>query len=94
MILFKEKRMYIISAKYIFLCDEQFSILENKAFVFENEILELGELEELKKRYPGAKLIKTSPNCVILPAFINPHTHLEFSAKFDHFAFWRIFNLA
>lgn len=52
MILFKEKRMYIISAKYIFLCDEQFSILENKAFVFENEILELGELEELKKRYP------------------------------------------
>lgn len=73
--------MFIISARYIFLCDEAFSILENQGFVFEDKILEFGTVHTLKRKYPEAKLIKTPSNSLILPAFINPHTHLEFSAN-------------
>ncbi len=85
--------MFIITAKYIFLCDEKFTILENQAFVFEDKILEVGEFENLKKKYPKAKWIKTPKNSIILPAFINPHTHLEFSANsttlhFGEFLLW------
>lgn len=73
--------MFIIQARYMFLCDESFTILENKAFVFEEHIIELGDLEFLQKKYPQATLITTPKDCLILPAFINPHTHLEFSAN-------------
>ncbi|EHO5619936.1 metal-dependent hydrolase [Campylobacter jejuni] len=85
--------MFIVTARYLFLCDEDFTILENQAFVFEDKILELGELDNLRKKYPKAKIIKTPKNSVILPAFINPHTHLEFSANsttlhFGEFLIW------
>ena len=73
--------MFIIRTRYIFLCDERFTILENKAFVFDERILECGEFELLRDKYPQAKLIQTPPNSLILPAFINTHTHLEFSAN-------------
>ena len=73
--------MFIIRARYIFLCDERFTILENKAFVFDERILECGEFELLRDKYPQAKLVQTPPNSLILPAFINTHTHLEFSAN-------------
>lgn len=73
--------MFIIEARYIFLCDECFNILENKAFVFDEYIMELGDFDFLCKKYPQATLIKTPPNSLILPAFINPHMHLEFSAN-------------
>lgn len=73
--------MFIIQAPYIFLCDEAFTILENKAFIFDEYIIQIGEFEILKQKYPQAKLIKTPPHSLILPAFINAHTHLEFSAN-------------
>lgn len=73
--------MFIISARYIFLCDEAFGILENQGFAFEDKILEFGTVDTLKHKYPKAKIIKTPKNSLILPAFINPHTHLEFSAN-------------
>nr|WP_227655867.1 aminofutalosine deaminase family hydrolase [Campylobacter hepaticus] len=67
--------------------------MQDQALVFEDTILELGELAKLKKKYPQAKYIKTPENSVILPAFINPHTHLEFSANsttlhFGEFLIW------
>ncbi|NDJ27403.1 metal-dependent hydrolase [Campylobacter sp. MIT 19-121] len=73
--------MFLIKARYIFVCDEAFTILENKALCFDEKIIELGEFEKLALKYPQAKLIQTPPNSLILPAFINPHTHLEFSAN-------------
>ncbi|KAA6227957.1 metal-dependent hydrolase [Campylobacter sp. LR185c] len=73
--------MFLIYAKNIFVCDEKFTILKNQAFVFDKKIKEFGNLQNLQKKYPNAKLIKTSKNSLILPAFINSHTHLEFSAN-------------
>ena len=85
--IFERKIVFIISAKYLFLCDESFEILENKAFIFDDKILEFNKLEILLKKYPNAKLIKTPENSIILPAFINPHTHLEFSANTTSLSF-------
>lgn len=73
--------MFIINPRYIFLCDEAFSILQNKAFVFDERLIEFGDFEPLAHKYPQATLIKTPPNSLILPAFINAHTHLEYSAN-------------
>ncbi|HEC1576031.1 TPA: metal-dependent hydrolase, partial [Campylobacter upsaliensis] len=49
--------MYIISASKIFLCDANFTILENFAFAFDEVILEIDKIEILKQKYPNAKLI-------------------------------------
>jgi len=55
-------------------------ILFNKAVAFDEKILEIGELEPLKKRYPQAKVLEF-PDSILLPTFANPHLHLEFSAN-------------
>lgn len=73
--------MYIIQAKYLFVCDEKFTILKDAALCFDEYIKEIGKFELLKKKYPNAKLIKSPQNSLILPSFINPHTHLEFSTN-------------
>lgn len=85
--------MFLIKAKYLFLCDEDFEVLENKAFVFDERIREIGSFELLRQKYPNASVVKTSENSLILPAFINTHTHLEFSANaytlhFGDFLIW------
>ena len=73
--------MFIIKARYIFVCDEGFEVLENKAFAFDEHIKEIGDFENLHTKYTTAKIVPTSENSLILPAFINTHTHLEFSAN-------------
>ncbi|MCX2682582.1 metal-dependent hydrolase [Campylobacter sp. MIT 21-1685] len=85
--------MFLISAKNIFVCNKSFDILENQAFVFEDTIKEFGTLEALRRKYPQATVLKTPKNSVILPSFINVHTHLEFSANttalhFGEFLSW------
>ncbi|CAG9960259.1 metal-dependent hydrolase [Campylobacter lari] len=73
--------MFIIAPKIILTCDDDFNILENKAVLFDDNILEINSLEILQKSYPQAKLIQIPKDSLLLPAFINPHTHLEFSAN-------------
>ncbi|EIY6495029.1 aminofutalosine deaminase family hydrolase [Campylobacter lari] len=73
--------MYIIAPKIIFTCDDDFNILEEKAILFKEHILEIDTLKNLQKSYPQAKLIQIPKDSLLLPAFINPHTHLEFSAN-------------
>ncbi|WP_139470462.1 metal-dependent hydrolase [Campylobacter armoricus] len=79
--------MFIIAPKIILTCDDEFNILEERAILFNDNILEIDTLENLQKYYPQAKLIQIPKDTLLLPAFINPHTHLEFSANNGNLVF-------
>lgn len=73
--------MKILKAKQILICNESFDIVENCAIAFEEKIVKIGKFEELKKCFTDAEIYDYS-DCVVAPAFINIHTHLEYSANF------------
>ncbi len=70
--------MKIISAKYIFKDGEY---INNSAIVFDDSIIEVDTLDNIKRKYPNIEHIEYSKNSIIYPGFINLHTHLEFSAN-------------
>lgn len=72
--------MKIIKAKHILTCDEKFKILQNRAIAFNNKISAIGSFNELIRKFPDAKIIDCSED-FLLPSFINPHVHLEFSSN-------------
>lgn len=53
--------------------------------VRDGRILETGTAEELRSRHGAARRIDY-PGCVLLPGFVNAHTHLELT----HFPAWRL----
>lgn len=55
-------------------------ISSNKAVAFDEKIVEIGDFESLKAKFSGAKVSQINQS-VLMPAFINPHTHLEYSAN-------------
>ncbi len=72
--------MKIIKAKYILLCDEDFTIVKDGAICFDEVILGVGDKDELKNRYPDASFSDLG-DVVVMPGLINTHVHLEFSAN-------------
>lgn len=72
--------MKIILAKYILTCNDKFDILDDGAVAFDERIRKIGKFSELIKTYPDATVYDHSDD-ILLPAFINLHTHLEFSAN-------------
>lgn len=75
--------MKLIGASFVFLCDDEFSILKDGGVVYENEvILEVGKFSTLKSKYDLNDKNATFHNdCVLLPAFVNAHIHFEFGAN-------------
>ncbi len=73
--------MKILQADYIVTCDDDFKIIKDGAICFNDKIVEIGEADEVIKNNPYAKVKKLSPNSVIMPALVNTHVHLEFSAN-------------
>ena len=55
--------------------------IQNQAVAFTETIKDIATLEELRERYPDAKVIQTEPNSILYPGFINTHVHLAFSAN-------------
>lgn len=61
------------------------SVIRNGAIAYENgKIVEIGEFDNLSKKYTNATFYQS---CVLLPAFINPHIHFEFSSHLCEFEY-------
>ena len=85
--------MKIISANWIVTCDENNSIIENGAVVYDEKILEIGSFLEIKEKYPNLEIEELKENSVLMPGLINSHVHLEFSGntttlKYGNFYSW------
>ena len=85
--------MKIISANWIITCDENNSIIENGAVVYDEKILEIGSFLEIKEKYPNLEIEELKENSVLMPGLINSHVHLEFSGntttlKYGNFYSW------
>ncbi len=72
--------MRILRAKWVLACDENFKILKEGAIVFNKKIIEVCAFASAVRKYPQAEILDFSGD-IAMPAFINPHVHLEFSAN-------------
>lgn len=72
--------MRILRAKWVLVCDENFKILKEGAIVFDEKIIEVCAFASAARKYPQAEILDFSGD-IAMPAFINPHVHLEFSAN-------------
>ena len=72
--------MRILRAKWVLACDENFKILKDGAIVFDQKIIEVCGFASAARKYPQAEILDFSGD-IAMPAFINPHVHLEFSAN-------------
>jgi cytosine/adenosine deaminase-related metal-dependent hydrolase len=85
--------MNILSAKWVITCDENFSIIKNGAIVFNDKIVDIDTIDNIKKKYPNNEIIEPEDNSVLMPGLINSHVHLEFCAnsttlKYGNFLSW------
>ena len=72
--------MRILRAKWVLACDENFKILKEGAIVFDKKIIEVCTFASAARKYQQAEILDFSGD-IAMPAFINPHVHLEFSAN-------------
>lgn len=62
--------------------DEQLEIINNAGILTENgKILQTGNFEDLKKEFPNAHLEEIEGKNVLLPGFVDSHTHICFGGK-------------
>jgi len=73
--------MKFIHANWLLTCDENFTIIENGAIVFDQKIVDIGTLDEFQIKYPNDTIEYLGDNSIIMPGLINTHVHLEFSAN-------------
>lgn len=85
------KELYLIGASAIISCNKHFDIIKNGGILFnEDKILKIGDFDSLKSPKIPSKFYDS---CVIVPAFINPHIHFEFSSNestlnYGNFGVW------
>lgn len=85
--------MKILSASYLVTCDENNTVVEDAAIVFDEKIIEIGKLVDIEEKYPNIEIHSLGKNSVLMPGLINSHIHLEFSAnkttlKYGNFYDW------
>ncbi len=60
--------------------DEQLQIITNAAIVVsEGKIIKTGNFETLRKEFPKAEIEEQKGNCVVIPGFVDCHTHICFA---------------
>ena len=70
--------MQIIDPNYILTPQ---TLLKNMAVAFDKTIHKIAPLDELKKKFPDAKVTTLQKNSLLMPGLINAHVHVEFSAN-------------
>ncbi len=85
--------MKILKAKWILVCDDDFSIIEDGAIVFNEKIIDIGKLSDIISNYPDITIDDCGENSLLMPGLINTHVHLEFCAnkttlKYGNFMQW------
>ncbi len=85
--------MEVLTSHWIFTSDEDNSIIQNGAIVFDEKIRDIGTIENLKEKYPNLTFQSPQKNTVLMPGLINTHIHLEFSSnsttlKYGNFMNW------
>lgn len=71
--------MNILCADFILTCNDDFDIFYDGAICFKKEIIDVGNKDDILKKYKNAKVVKLPKNSIVMPGLINTHTHLEFS---------------
>ncbi len=72
--------MRLLSATHLITCNDNFEIIKDGAIVFDKSIIEVGAKDDLLSKYKNMHHTHYE-NCVITPALINAHVHLEYSAN-------------
>ncbi|PHR26902.1 MAG: chlorohydrolase [Desulfotalea sp.] len=85
--------MKILKASWLLCLDNNSTIIENGAIVYDNKIVDVGQVAHIKKKYPDITIEDCGENTVLMPGLINSHVHLEFSAnrttlKYGNFMAW------
>ncbi|HIP13213.1 MAG TPA: metal-dependent hydrolase [Arcobacter sp.] len=73
--------MQILHANWLLTCDENFTIIKNGAIVFDEKIILVDSIENVKKKYPIENIKYMGENSVLMPGLVNTHVHLEFCAN-------------
>lgn len=85
--------MQIIKADFILTMDTERTVRRGLAVAFDATVREIAPSVRLRKRYPDATFTDLGEGSVLMPALVNPHVHLEFSAnrtslKYGDFHTW------
>lgn len=73
--------MKILKATWLVTCDNNSTIIENGAVVYDEHIIKIASFEEIQASYPNIEIEDLGENSVLMPGLINTHVHLEFSAN-------------
>lgn len=62
--------------------DEQLQVIENGAVVVDKEVIvAVGTFEQMRKDFPKAEIEEMGNTCVLMPSFIDCHTHTCFAGS-------------
>ncbi len=73
--------MKIFKASWLITCDDSSTIIKDGAIVFDNSIIDVGEISFIEEKYPNIAVQDLGTNSVLMPGLINSHVHLEFSSN-------------
>ncbi|MEA3314262.1 MAG: metal-dependent hydrolase [Campylobacterota bacterium] len=71
----------ILQANWLVGCGYDYKIIENGAIVFDEKIIDVDTIENIKQKYQNENIEDLGENSVLMPGLINSHIHLEFSGN-------------
>ncbi len=85
--------MKILKASWLITSNNNNSIIKDAAIVFNEKIIDIGKIQDIKDKYPNEEIEDLGENSVLMPGLVNSHVHLEFSSnttslKYGNFLNW------